>query len=369
MKKRSDGLYCTNVYLGTGEDGKRRYKSFYGKTQKEAKLKADEYRLLMNKGVNLIDAGESFARWAELWLRQKSVGVGHSQRQNYERSVKKLNAAFGSVPIRDVKQMYIQDVINQLYICNPETGKPASKRLLQLVKQTAQQIFRFAINNRAVEYNPADAVTIPTAAPQEKRRALTPEERQRVLEFDHPFQIAAVLMMLAGLRRGELIALTWDDIDLDAGTIAINKAVEFIGDVPHIKTTKTESGNRVVYFPDALRPYLHPAKNLVLPNAQGEMYHLRQFKKKWEQYLLDMDVAYNPERNSKFDPHYHGLTVIDHFTPHMLRHTFCTLMYESGVDVVTAQHQMGHADVKTTLSIYTHLSDDHARDEMKKMIV
>lgn len=51
----------------------------------------------------------------------------------------------------------------------------------------------------------------------------------------------------------------------------------------------------------------------------------------------------------------------------MLRHTFCTMMYENGVDVMTAKNQMGHADIQTTLSIYTHISADHTAEEMKKM--
>ena len=51
----------------------------------------------------------------------------------------------------------------------------------------------------------------------------------------------------------------------------------------------------------------------------------------------------------------------------MLRHTFCTNMYLAGVDILTAQHQMGHSDIKTTLSIYTHISENFAKDEMKKL--
>ena len=69
---------------------------------------------------------------------------------------------------------------------------------------------------------------------------------------------------------------------------------------------------------------------------------------------------------SKFDPS--GIPfVIPKITPHQLRHTFATLLYLSGVDILNAKEQMGHADIKTTLEIYTHLDSEHKRKSMDKL--
>lgn len=181
-----------------------------------------------------------------------------------------------------------------------------------------------------------------------------------------------MIMLYAGLRKGELIALTWSDVDLEAGTVTVNKAVEYDNDVPRLKTPKSNAGNRTVYIPDILIGYLRRMpKNgpLVFPNQKGEMFRLKQFQRAWDTYLLDLDMLYGnvPERKSKYDPHFKGVVGIRRFTPHMLRHTFCTMLYEAGIDIVTAKDQMGHADVKTTLSIYTHLSESHAKEEMQKL--
>ena len=178
-------------------------------------------------------------------------------------------------------------------------------------------------------------------------------------------------MMFAGLRKGELIPLTWSDIDLNEGSISINKAVEYIGEKPQIKSTKTKSGIRTVFIPDILVSYLKSMpKNtiLVYPNSKGDMHTKTTFKRWWDSYMLEIDLLHGkyPQRTNKYDPRFHG-TSIDNITPHMLRHTFCTMMYENGVDVVTAKNQMGHADIKTTLEIYTHLSSDHAKEQMQKM--
>ena len=361
MKKRADGLFCVQVYTGTGEDGKRKYKSFYGHTKKEAQLKADEFRIKMNKGLKSVG---TFSLWASAWIAQKTVG--NSQRLNYERAIRKINAVIGDAPINDVRPAALQQLINELYVINPETGKPASKRLLQLIKQTAKQIFRFAILNRAADYNPADGIVIPSGAPVSKRRALTADEIALVTDFQHRARPAVMMMLYAGLRKGELLALTWDDIDLEAGTVTVNKSVEYIGETPRVKAPKTTAGCRVVYVPDVLLSYLHgmQASGLYFPNDRGEMFTLTQFSRLWESYLLDLNAFVTGI--SKFHPH-PDAPAVERFTPHCLRHTFCTLLYEKGVDPVTAQNQLGHADVKTTLSIYTHLSAYHAAEEMKKL--
>ena len=98
------------------------------------------------------------------------------------------------------------------------------------------------------------------------------------------------------------------------------------------------------------------------------------FDRLWESYLLDLNIKYGDFRDmekpptSKFDPN--GVPMrIEKFTAHCLRHTFATLLYKSGVDVLTAKAQLGHADVKTTLQIYTHLDSQYKRNSMDKLDV
>ena len=367
--KRSDGRIAVQVYIGK-VDGKRKYKTVYGHTQKEADQKAEELKLKLNKGIDLVRSDDSFSQWAEYWMASKVLDIGHSQKLQYDRCVERFNDSFGNRSISSVKTFDIQMIINNMAVINENTGKPSSKKLLSMMKYTAQQIFRYAINNRIIEYNPADAVTIPKNAPKETRRALTKDEREWIINTPDKTQIAAMIMMFAGLRKGELIPLTWSDINLSDGTISVTKAVEYIGDKPQIKSTKTKNGIRIVYMPDILKDFLKQAPKsniLVFPNSKGAMHTKTTFKRWWNSYMLEIDMQHGkyPQRTSKYDPRFHG-TSID-ITPHMLRHTFCTMMYENGVDVMTAKNQMGHADIKTTLEIYTHLSDEHAREQMQKM--
>lgn len=373
--RRADGRIMINVYTGT-VDGKKKYKSVYGKTQKEAEQKAKELKEKIDAGLS-VSASDSFHIWSERWLKYKSYDVSSSQVNVYKSAIKNINEYIGRIPIDKIKIEHIQKIIDDYSEKNPHTDKPTAKRTLTLIKTTATQIFDYAIMNRVINFNPVQYAKVPRDAPKKERRALTPEERRWIDKTPHRMQTPAMIMLYAGLRRGEVIPLEWSDIDLKNGTIEVNKAVEFVNRTPQIKRPKTKSGIRTVYIPDKLVNYLKNIESenekskiksmLVCPSIDGKMYTLDKFRRGWESYMTDIDVKYAPRFSdiSKYDPKYKR--VIQNITPHMLRHTFCTMMYESGVDIMTAKEQMGHASIETTLEIYTHISNESKKQEIQKM--
>lgn len=196
-------------------------------------------------------------------------------------------------------------------------------------------------------------------------------------------------MMYAGLRRGEVIPLLWSDIDLSARTISVNKAVEIIGGKSVVKeSTKTAAGMRIVYIPQILADFLanEPKNNnlLVCPDASGRMMSESAYKRLWDSYLAELNFKFGNfseilvpnEQSGKPEPYCKPKSrfapqkipfVIPRITAHMLRHTFITLMYFAGVDLLTAKEQAGHNDVKTTMEIYTHLDNIHKSKQMSKL--
>ena len=92
------------------------------------------------------------------------------------------------------------------------------------------------------------------------------------------------------------------------------------------------------------------------------------WKRLLESYLTDMNIEYGTfiEKTSKFAPNKTTMS-IEPFSYHCLRHTFCTMMYEAGIDVLVAQEQMGHSDPKTTLAIYTHLQKEHKVNNISQL--
>lgn len=390
-KKRADGRYVKQVYIGRGEDGRRQYKTVYGATQKEANDKALEVRIQLKKGIDVSAGRDTFEDWAKRWLSLKQREVSSKQLRCYQTSVRYLADGLGSLPIGKVRTADVQDVVLNLAEKNPHTGRPSSRRVLSDLRMTARQVFRFAIENRVLDYNPGDAVRLPANAPKTTRRALSDEEIGWIQETPHRARRAAMIMLYAGLRRGELIPLTWADIDLDGAAIRVCKSAEMVGGLPRVKPhTKTAAGMRTVNIPRILVDFLREEKAeeereagrraekvaalrpLVCPSASGGLMSDSAFDRLWESYMTELNLRHGDFRDlpkrpqSKFDPA--GVPMrIERFTAHCLRHTFATLLYKAGVDVLTAKAQLGHADVKTTLQIYTHLDDQYQRSSMDRL--
>lgn len=234
------------------------------------------------------------------------------------------------------------------------------------------------MDNKAVESNPALAVKIPEKPSEKPRRALTDIEQRWIRETEHRAKTIAMIAMYSGLRRGEIIPLEWSDIDLVAGTITVNKSVVFESNQPKVKEgAKTKAGARVVYVPRVLIDYLNKIadkEGLVCPSADGKMLSDIAFKRLWDSYLAELNFKYGDFSEYKFKNNVKSRFapekipfVIPRFTMHWLRHTFITMMYMAGVDVLTAKEQAGHADIKTTMQIYTHLDKTFKKKSIDKL--
>ena len=367
--QRSDGRYRVKVYIGI-KDGNKQYKYVYGKTQKEADIKAEELKVSLRKGIDVSSLNDSFKTWAEHWLMSKKHENVSTDRYN------SLSARAGvwidaiqNAQINKIRPFELQSILFSIAAKNPNTGKPMSKKTIKEYIQVLNSIFIFAHANRALEYNPATNLKIPqTATEPVQRRALTTEERNRIMEFEHRAKPSAMLMMLSGLRRGEATALQWNDIDFKNNKISVTKSFNF--KTMDFKAPKNGKA-RVVSVPQILIDYLGtlPRTSLfVLTNAKGKMMTDDSWRRMYDNYMHDMNLEYgfNGNAPNKFSPTKIPM-VITPFTPHELRHTFCTMMFEAGVSALTARDQMGHADIQTTLSIYTHLSAQHKETQMDKL--
>ena len=373
-KKRADGRYTTQIYLGRDENGKKQYKSVYAKSLPALKEKEAEIRRQLGMGVDLLSQRDSFATWADDWLRLKETeGITSRQMDNYRHTVAVWKDELQGYEIGQVRA----DDIERVLVSLVENGY--SQRTVSLYRSTIRQIMRRAVG-RVIPTNPEEQVHLSAAGrKEESRRALTAEEQQWIWDTPHRAQAVAVIMMLSGLRRGELAALTWNDVDLTARTITVNKVMEYDSNgVPSLRhVTKSAAGMRVVDIPQKLADYMAqmPRDNvLVIHTVEGRVMTTSAWVKLWRSYMRELNIKYGERtledlerlQSSKPGPKVLDMT-IPPITLHWLRHTFCTLLYLSGVDVVQACAQMGHADVSTTLRIYTHLDSIHKRKSVDKL--
>jgi len=355
-KKRADGLIAVQVYLGR-IDGKRKYKTVYGKSQKEANAKADEVKRKLGLGVDPFSEDTLFLVYRKQWLARKKDAISASSYPSYV-SLANALLSLDNIPVRKIQEHHIQAILDNLAACNPHTGRPTSKKTLGSIKKTAFQILELARRANAVHRNCAEGVEVARAAPKSNRRSLSQEEMKHVEETQHRAQTAAMIMMLAGLRRGEVSALRWSDIDLRAATISVSRSVEFVGNVATVKDcTKTLAGMRTVHIPQRLVDYLKKqprSLGLVVTQRSGRVMTKSAWRALWASYMKAQNLKYG-KFIKKPEPCDKPPMVIQPFGCHDLRHTFATILYLSGVDILTARDQLGHADVQTTIGIYTHL--------------
>lgn len=134
----------------------------------------------------------------------------------------------------------------------------------------------------------------------ERRRALTDEEQGWIWDTPHRGQAVAVIMMLSGLRRGELAALTWNDVDLKGRTITVSKTMEYpANQPPKLRLlTKSAAGMRTVNIPQRLADYMArmPHDNaLVIHTTQGKVMTATAWEALWKSYMRLLNIKYGTQ--------------------------------------------------------------------------
>lgn len=377
MKKRKDGRYQKNVYVGVDENGKRKYKSVFGKTQAEVNQKADEIKIKIGKGIDVMNESMSFGKLCQHWLNYKKPLLKEKQYKSYETNLKPF-AILNNTPVCKLVKSDFQQIINDFAKCNPNTGKPSSKKTLRDFRLTARQVFDFAVENRILEYNPVTYVQIPKNSPKQERRALTEEEQKWIIDTPHRAQLPAMIMMLSGLRLSECLALQWQDVNLDKSQIFVHQKLIMTG-TPHVEQGgKSKTSVRIVNIPKTLVNFLkkqgeHKQSDFVVLTANGKLFSVTAWRRLWESYLCELNFRYGDfseyenRPKSKFDPKGTPF-VIEKFSAHYLRHTFATNLFFCGQDLLYVQQQLGHSKPETTLNIYTHLVQSNCIDKTDKII-
>ena len=314
--------------------------------------------------LNIGTANDTFKHWGELWINKKRRKVSYSQIRNLKCYLKQLYRYIGDKPIKSIKPYDIDAILDELTEKNPNTQRPTSYQYLVDIRSTASNVFETAIDYEILYKNPARGREISKYAPKNARRALTFIEQRLIICTPHRARIGALIMMLAGLRRGELIPLTWDDIDLENLVIRVTKSVEQKGGNRFVIKTGTKNGKwgRNVSIPIDLAVEIDGAKKSAISQyvcckCKGDMHTPTSWRQMWNNYINTI-IKINPCAKK---------TGINEVTAHYLRHTYATLLYTSGVDVITASKLMGHSNIKTTLSIYTHLDEIMVNKSVDKL--
>lgn len=232
----------------------------------------------------------------------------------------------------------------------------AEKYALETVKSVRSvlfSLFETAKRNKLIAYNPAEKLNA-RGKSSKHRRALTAKEREQYLEACKELNYTfGLFLYFFGLRRGECLALTGEDIRTDC--IVVNKQYVYpdnklplFSNVP-----KTDSGNRKIPIPNKAREYIDfdnlPKKGLLFCTDNGMPWTYAMQTTRWNQFIRKA----------------FGETEI---TEHYMRHNYCCMLFEKEVDLLTVKEVSGHKDIETTLKIYTHYTETMKDRGIKKVL-
>lgn len=358
-KKRSDGLYQAQINLGRRSDGKYQRKTIYAPTIRELEAKIQAAKTDINNGVMPGESSKiTFKQLSALWLDKFTPNVSKQGRSQYSSLFRlHINPSFGEMRLRDIKKADLQNLLNTL----AQNG--ASQSQLKKIKMLASAVMEMAAENGIISRNPFSGIKIQDAK-QKRREAISDIQRQLIMDTwaEHRMGVPVLIMLLCGLRRGELLALQWTDIDLNTGKLYVNKAVAFDkSNKPVIKATKTNAGKREIEIPAVLLSALRQSRQdslYVCPAADGSPMSYSAFTRAWESYMHYLNICAGGSYATRNKP---KVIAIQPFTPHQLRHTYATMLYSAGVDMLTAQKLLGHSNVKVTMEIYTHLEEERRK--------
>lgn len=333
ISKRADGRYQKKIVI----DGKPKY--FYGKTKKELNQKIIAYNVELEKNKG----GKPFNTVADDWYSDCMNVVTWNTYNGYRSKKNRASDYFSDTPISSITLTDVNDYIKSL---PTSWAKKTTKDYVSVLSC----IFEYALKIGYINQNPVSNVTLPKGQKTSHRRSVTKEERHIIeTQWDKVDNgLIPYFFLYSGLRRGELSALTWKDIDFKNKLINVNKSVYWIGNVPHIKTPKTESGIRKAILLDCLAEKIKPLKGkpeALVFGYNGQIFGNSHLTRIFEKYCKETGIK---------------------VTPHMLRHSFSTILFEAGLAVKDIQDILGHAQYSTTMDIYTHITKEHKEEAITK---
>ena len=365
---RADGRYC-HKYHG---------KCFYSYiSDEDAKRQRDEYKYQCEHGIDQI-RNITVSDYADQWLPVAKASVSDKCYNDYAVQLEALTAVCGAKYMNAVLPMDIKKVWTH-YI-----GYSAST--IHRARMLYRALFASGIENGYCRSNPVDKDDAqPHKGTSGSHRNIEPWERKIIEIFPHRMQAPAMLMLYAGLRRGEMLAFTGSDIK--DHHICVKQAVRFEQNQPVFVDPKTDAGTRDIPIFDKLDPFLKDLNGYILPGKNGKACSETAFRNAWNDWknsielMLNnctqkrwyfLDKSYRDRDPRRYDQIQHllakgkkeeadALRFMDWkqwtVRPHDLRHSFCVMLRDAGVDMKLAIRWMGHADEKMILRIYDHVTD------------
>ena len=376
LSQRKDGTYMARF---TDRFGRR--KCLYSGNLRKLKDRLNEHLYEDKNHLNIVDESITLNEWFGKWLDvYKHDTIRQSTKQHYTQVYEKhISPTLGRLAVCEITQLMVRTLLRDKAEAGYKYGTLNKIRVLLL------DMYDKAIIDDFAKKNPARGIRLKQ---DEKKdvRALSLEEQRLFFECAKGtfYYNLFVFAVNTGLRPGELCALTWEDIDLVNNVVSVSKTLlyqKLEGDMNktfHLDPPKTSQSNRKVPLNKAAvlaiknqkqqsdivksksnkhRTVPTELKNLLFVTSIGTPINAETFGDNVSRIVREINLMRDP------------LEELDLFTPHCFRHTFATRCFESGIAPKTVQTYLGHASLKMTMDLYTHVMEDKLQEDIKKLDV
>ncbi|EJY47144.1 site-specific integrase [Enterococcus faecium] len=368
-KKNGEKAWYFKTYLGIDPlTGKKKYTTKRGfRTQKEAKTALSRLELELQKTGMPTSTNTTFKEAAELWLESYKKTVKES---SYSRTKiifnKHIYPKFGNIKLSKINTAYCQKVVN-------DWSEKGTSKQYPLFINYMNKVFKYAINIGLTSDNPTLNLIIPKPQikTEKKLKLYTKEQLELFLNevsqeqnpyFKNRDYTLFRLLAFSGCRIGEILALTWDNINFKTNEMTIKKTVARSDKYYISETPKTKKSNRIIYLDEKtikqLKFWKLEQRKYLFQLGFTKANYL--FTNDGNNFTINQAVAerYNIYRERAGLP-YIGL--------HGFRHTHASMLYEAGADHKEVQERMGHANIKTTMDTYTHITNSKKEETTQKL--
>lgn len=357
-QKNKKKYYKFQLYVGTDQlTGKRIKTTRSGfSTKKEAQLALSRLQLEIERGDFRKKSVDTFNDVYELWIEQYKNTVQESTLVKTKGIFKNhILPSFGEYKIDKINVQVCQKHLNEWF---------EKLQKYRTVKSYASKVFDYAVTLGIISDNYMNRVTMPKKIKQPVEEEINYYTKEQLIHFlkclesEKNYKAYALFRLLAfsGMRKGEALALTWNDLNFKEDEVRINKALARGEDNRlYVKTTKTKSSIRTIKMDRNTMEVLQEWKK-----RQKQDYLVLGYNTLQPKQLVfsnEINSYLQPTKTRKWMLHIQNKFNLEKITTHGLRHTHCSLLFEAGASIKEVQDRLGHSDVQTTMNIYTHVTE------------
>lgn len=355
-----NGKFLIRVFTGRDANGKQIIKSTTyvppeGTSPKRIEKLAQEYAFEFErhcKGYSQLNENMRFSELAEWYFENYAPEeLKPTTIMNYKSQYKNHISPFlGHKKLKEITTPLLTEFLRQLgqqYNLNPAT--------IRKIYIVVQSIYRRALQQGFAKENPCQNVIIPKKKDTGKRYSLTEEETKRFIKlvneksWDNDVKRILMVLLFTGMRIGECLGLSWEDVNFEEKTIFIRHTLSHANGISYLDTPKTESSIRIIAMNTTVEKLLKEQKAYTdsLKGVLGDNYaHPEMIFPSGQGNYRDRSSVYHSLKRMTTGTEFEDMTL------HKLRHCNATLLLNSGVELKVISEHLGHCDIGVTANIY-----------------